>query len=78
MLNSHALGHLLIIGNRGGTNVAESFARSAKHLAIPFTFADAREAQSASRLVNALCWRLLDRRSARMRRFGLGLLSTAE
>ena len=69
---------LLIVGNRGGTNVAESFARSAQHLAIPYTLADAREAQSDSWLINALCWRLFGRRPARMRTFGGHLLDTAK
>lgn len=69
---------LLIVGNRGGTNVAESFARSATHLRHVLTLADARAAQSASRLVNTLCWRLLDRRSVRMREFGLNLIETAK
>jgi len=71
-------GSLLIVGNRGGTNVAESFARSAAPLRLPYTFADAREAQSSFRLVNAFCWRLLDRRSARMRSFGVNLIKAAK
>lgn len=69
---------LLIVGNRGGTNVAESFARSAEQLNQTYTFADAREAQSSFRLVNTLCWRLRDRRPVLIRAFGLGLLDTAK
>ncbi|OYU12437.1 MAG: hypothetical protein CFE38_08195 [Comamonadaceae bacterium PBBC1] len=69
---------LLIVGNRGGTNVAESLARSATHLNLAFTFADARDAQSSFRLVNAFCWRFSDRRFARMRAFGVNLIKAAK
>jgi spore maturation protein CgeB len=71
-------GQLLIVGNRGGTNVAESFARSATILGYEFDFADASLARSSLRLVNALCWHVFGRRSAHMRQFGSNLVKMVD
>lgn len=69
---------LLIVGNRGGTNVAQSLSRAAEDLAFPCSLLDARGAQSSFRLVNALAWRLLNRRPAQMSAFGNTLIDRAK
>lgn len=55
-------GPIVIVGASGGTHVAESLFRGAKDIGIGALFCDINIAQSASRFVNALSWRLCDRR----------------
>ncbi|MCX7140568.1 MAG: glycosyltransferase [Proteobacteria bacterium] len=68
---------LLIVGNRGGTNVGESLVRSAIMLGIGVSLFDARGGRSPFRIVNALLWRFGDKRPAKMRLFGQRLLERA-
>lgn len=70
------VGGLLIVGNSGGTNVAASFERSARQLGLVASLFDSKSAQSSSRLVNSLHWRLHDKRSPSMAPFGARLLDS--
>ena len=67
---------LFIVGNSGGTNVAASFERSARQLDLLASLFDAKSAQSSSRLVNSLHWRLHGKRSPNMAAFGARLLAS--
>ena len=69
---------LFIVGNRGGSNIGESFARSAAELGLEICFFEAKDAQSPLRIVNALRWRFCDRRPARLRSFAKNVLNCAE
>lgn len=69
---------IFIVGNSGGTNVAASFERGARELGLTATLFDAKLAQSSSRLVNSLHWRLRDKRFANMSTFGARLLASIQ
>ena len=55
-------GPVVIVGASGGPCVGESLFRGAKDIGINALFCDINITQSASRFVNALSWRLCDRR----------------
>lgn len=67
----------MIVGNRGGTNIAESFSRSAGLLGADVIFFEARKAQSRSPLFNSLLWRLNDKRPWAMPAFCRELVDCA-
>jgi spore maturation protein CgeB len=60
---------LLLIGNRGGTNVAACFERAAHQLGIAPTILEARLAMDGSRWVVRFNWWLRSRRPTRLRWF---------
>jgi spore maturation protein CgeB len=68
---------LLLVGNRGGTNIAQSFARVTNEIGWEVTFIHAQDAQSASRVLNALAWRLADHKPVHLRSFSARLLQAA-
>jgi len=53
---------LLIVGNRGGSNVAESLCRAARRLGFSVELYGVETAVSSIRFLNALSWRLRDKR----------------
>jgi spore maturation protein CgeB len=54
--------HLVIVGNRGGSNIAESLFRGAERLGWPADIYGVEAAASSIRMINALSWRLRDKR----------------
>jgi hypothetical protein len=56
-------GPVVIVGARGGTNVAESLYRGAQDAVIKSVLCDIDVSMSKSRHINALCWRLRDRQA---------------
>lgn len=52
------MNRVLIIGNRGGTNVGESLAFAAESLGLAAEVVETRLAYGGPRLVRAACWRL--------------------
>lgn len=69
---------IAIVGLAGGPNVGSSFLRAGQSLEIPCQFFDARTASDAPWWLQALSWRLWDRRPPRMRRFARGVLRALE
>lgn len=65
---------ILIVGNSGGTNVAESFTSSARKLGLNVIFFDVKRAFSKSSLINKLAWRLWDKKPINIHRFSRDLL----
>ena len=61
-MTSLPFGPILIVGASGGASVGASLFRGAKDIGIGALFCDINIAQSASRFVNGLSWRLCDRR----------------
>lgn len=70
--------NVLILGNRGGTNVGESLVRAATHLDLKHTFIDILDARSRFRALNSASWRLRDRRLPGMGRLCRAVLSECE
>ena len=68
---------LAIVGRSGGTNLGQSFFNAALDLRYEATFYDDVHAYSRNRLINALRWRLFDRKPARMDRFQERLIRDA-
>ncbi|MCO5168000.1 MAG: glycosyltransferase [Planctomycetes bacterium] len=60
---------LVVVGNRGGTNVGESFERAARALGHEVLLVDARRAMEAPRLVRRVSWWLRGRTPPRLVRF---------
>ena len=60
---------LVIVGNRGGTNVGESLHRAAMRIGCRVHYFDAREAAGEGRIVRAASWRFAGRRPPFLRRF---------
>lgn len=60
---------LAIVGAFGGTHIGGSLSRAARALGIATIEFDTREAASGNRVLDALAWRLADRRPLRLRRF---------
>ena len=60
---------LLIVGNRGGSNIGGSFARSAAELEIPAMLMESREAMEAPRWLNRFNWYARGRRPTRLAAF---------
>jgi spore maturation protein CgeB len=61
---------VLIIGNRGGSNVGQSFERGASGLRIPTSLIESRLAMSGPRWLQRLKWHLLDRKPLGLEEFG--------
>jgi spore maturation protein CgeB len=57
---------LLVVGQRGGTNVGDSLYRAAQRMAIGSTLLDMRAAAAAPRWLRFISWRLADHRPARL------------
>jgi spore maturation protein CgeB len=60
---------LLIIGNRGGSNVGESFARACGELGIPVVQIESNGAMCGSTIGSRLLWRLWDHQPIRLGKF---------
>src|SRR5437763_706527 len=60
---------LLLVGNKGGTNVGQSLWRAAHEIGLDVCMCDAREAFAAPVLVRMLSWRLGGHRPPRLGRF---------
>ncbi|HEY3824913.1 MAG TPA: glycosyltransferase [Bryobacteraceae bacterium] len=60
---------LLIVGNRGGTNVGESLLEASKDI-VTTQLIESRRAMEGPRLLRTLAWRLGGRRPLRLRAFG--------
>ena len=60
---------LAIVGAFGGTHIGGSLARAARSLGVATVDFDMREAASGNRVLDALAWRLTDRRPLRLSRF---------
>jgi len=63
----------MILGNRGGTHVGESFLRAAQDLGLEAKLADAREAMAAPLLLRIFNWRVRGRRPTRLKGFSRNL-----
>ena len=61
--------HLLIVGNRGGTNVGGSLEDACKDI-VATELIESRRSMEGPRLLRALAWRLGGRRPLRLRAFG--------
>jgi spore maturation protein CgeB len=61
---------VLIIGNRGGSNIGQSFERGASGLKIPVSLIESRLSMSGPRWLQRLKWHLLDRKPLRLEEFG--------
>jgi len=68
---------LLIVGNRGGTNVGGCFERAAIAARIEVAVLESRQAMQAPGWLRRANWYLLGRRPARLRSFGRMLVETA-
>jgi spore maturation protein CgeB len=66
---------LLLVGNRGGSSVGESFERAAQKLHLDYTFLDATGSMVGPRVVQKAYWRLLGRRPVSLRSFSGNVLS---
>ena len=60
---------VLIVGNRGGTNVGESLEQACKDI-VPVDLIESRRSMEGPRLLRALSWRLAGKRPLRLRAFG--------
>jgi len=60
---------LLIIGNRGGSNIGESFARACSEIGTPFVQIESKEAMRAPAVLRRLVWRLWDHQPIRLGKF---------
>jgi spore maturation protein CgeB len=67
---------LLMIGNRGGSNVGESFERAARSLHLDYVFLNANDAMSGPPIYRKVFWHLLGRRPVALRRFSKAVLDT--
>lgn len=61
-------GPVVIVGARGGTNIAESLLRAAQDLGIEAQLCDVSISMSSNRWLNGVSWRLRDRRPPFARR----------
>lgn len=68
---------ILIIGNRGGSNVGESFFRACEVARIPAAQLEPREAMEAPVWIRRALW-LLDRRPFRLREFAAKVMAHCE
>jgi hypothetical protein len=66
---------LLLIGNRGGTNVAESLERAAIVLGIEAQLFEANAAMGSVKWLNRVNWWLRGRRPTHLNRFSRDLLA---
>jgi spore maturation protein CgeB len=69
---------LLIVGNAGGTNVGQSFQRAAHALGISHQLLDQTAATRGNRILQALSWRVLQRRPWRLGTFSAAVLSAVQ
>ena len=60
---------VLIVGNRGGWSIGESFARACDELGTPFVQIESSGAMHGPALLRRLLWRLWDHRPIRLERF---------
>lgn len=68
---------LLIVGNQGGTNVAQSLANAATASGVTYHFLDQRRAYSSNRIWQALNWHFAGHRPAQLAAFSAQVLETA-
>jgi len=59
---------VLILGNRGGSNVGESFARACSEIGIPFLQIESDRAMRGSAVLRRVIWHLWDHQPIRLRR----------
>lgn len=68
---------LLLVGNQGSTNVAQSLANAASASGLTYQFLDQRRAYSSNRIWQALNWHLAGHRPARLAAFSAQVLEAA-
>ena len=68
---------LLIVGNRGGSNVGESFERAARNLQLSSIYLDASEAMAGPRLLRQASWHLRRRRPLSLGTFSRSVLEAS-
>ncbi len=66
---------LLIVGNRGGSNIGESFARACKELQVPFVQIESNGAMRGSPLLRRVLWHMWDYRPIRLGKFSNEVVS---
>ena len=69
---------LLLVGNQGSTNVAQSLANAATARGLTFHFLDQRRAYSSNRIWQALNWHLAGHRPARLAAFSAQVLEVVK
>lgn len=69
---------LLIIGNRGGTNIGESLERSARSLLVEAAMLASQQAMEGPALLRRIKWRLLGRRPLRLSGFSRKVIRYCE
>jgi hypothetical protein len=67
---SPAIKSLLIIGNRGGSNIGESFERAAQGFGLPVSLLESRRAMEGPAWLRRFKWHVLGKRPTRMAEFG--------
>ena len=68
---------LLLVGNQGGTNVAQSLANAATASGLTYHFLDQRRAYSSNRIWQAMNWHLAGHRPALLAAFSAQVLEAA-
>ncbi len=68
---------LLIVGNRGGSNVGESFERAARELKLSSIYLNALTAMAGPLLLRQACWHLLRRRPLSLAAFSRDVLEAS-
>ena len=69
---------ILLVGNRGGSNIGESFERAAQKLSHEVQLVESKEAFEAPGWLRQLNWRFLGRRPTRLKPFGRKILNVCD